>query len=358
MYTFLDKGGNSITLKPEMTPPVIRAYLENSLGHESQVQKLYYLDSMFRYEKPQEGRYREHTQFGAEIIGSSSIYTDVELIHLAKIIYNRCGINNFQVKINSIGKTEERKEYIKKLKDYFSGKFDLLSEDSKRRFDTNPLRILDSKDNKDRKVTETAPKIIDSLSIESKTRFENVLTELDNTGVDYEVDFRLVRGIDYYTDTTFEFISGSLGAQDAIGGGGRYDGLVELLGGKPTPGAGFASGIERIIMVAEKNGFGFGKTDYVKLYLVALDENAREISAKLMTEFRTAGISCDTDYAGRSFKAQMRDADKMNAEYVYIIGPEEVKKGAGILKNMSSSTQIEINMDELINHLVRNFNED
>ena len=351
MYTFIDKGGNSITLKPEMTPPVIRAYIENSLGHESQLQKLYYIDNMFRYEKPQEGRFREHTQFGAEIIGSDNIYTDVELILLAKEVYNRCGINYFKVKINSIGKFEERREYINKLKEYLTAQIDTLSEDSKRRLNTNPLRILDSKDENDREITASAPRIIDSLSNESRNRFETVLKELDMLGVEYEVDFCLVRGLDYYTDTTFEFISKDLGAQDAIGGGGRYDGLAEMLGGKPTPGAGFASGIERIIMVAEKNGFAFGELSAPVVYFITIDEAGRELSAKLMYDLRKNNISCETDYLNRSFKAQMREANKQKCKYVYIIGTDEIKSGKGLLKNMSNSTQQEISFNELLSNL-------
>src|SRR4030095_2184528 len=230
MYTFFDKGGDSLTLRPEGTAPVIRAYLENGMGAESQVHKLYYITSMFRYEKPQAGRFREHTQFGAEIVGSESFYTDVELILLAKEVYNKCGINNFKVKINSIGKADERRNYVNILRDYLKNNINELSVESKKRFESNTLRILDSKDRNDRKVTDAAPKILDHLSDASKNRFDEVINELAKLNVDYEIDFRLVRGIDYYTDTTFEFISSELGSQDALGGGGGYDALVDTLG--------------------------------------------------------------------------------------------------------------------------------
>ena len=353
MYTFSDKNEDSLTLRPEGTAPVMRAFIENSLSAESPIHKLFYYLNMFRHEKPQAGRYREHTQFGAEIIGSSSIYTDVELIELAKELFNRCGINNFKVKINSIGRPGERNDYIKKLQDYLSTRLNDLSDDSKRRFKTNPLRILDSKNENDSKITDSAPKIIDNLTEESRTRFDKVLHELNELKIDYEVDFRLVRGFDYYTDTTFEFISQALGAQDALGGGGRYDGLVELLGGKPTPGAGFACGIERIILVAEKNGFGFGLTSAPKIYFITLDEPSKKLASKLMYELRKTNISCDTDYIGKSLKAQMRDANKTNAEFVYIIGAEEITKGMGILKNMKDSSQTEIKFDALINHFTK-----
>jgi len=353
MYTFEDKSGDSITLRPEGTAPVMRSYIENSLGAESPIHKLYYLTSMFRYEKPQKGRFREHSQFGAEIIGSGSIFTDVELILLAKEVYNRCGINNFNVKINSIGNFEERKKYIILLKDYLSKYYNELSEDSKRRLNTNTLRILDSKDLNDRNITANAPHIIDHLAVGPKQRFEAVLNELSKLNVDHEVDFRLVRGFDYYTDTAFEFISHDLGAQDALGGGGRYDALIGILGGKPTPGVGFGSGIERIIIVAEENGFTFGELSKPKLYFITLLDSAKELTAKLMYELRKNNISCETDYLGRSFKAQMREANKMNAEYVYIIGTEEMSKKLGILKNMKDSSQQEIQFDEIINQMTK-----
>lgn len=350
MYTFVDKNNDSLTLRPEGTAPVMRALIENSLSAESPIHKLYYYCNMFRHEKPQAGRYREHTQFGAETIGSDSIYTDVELILLAKEIFNRCGVNNFKVKINSIGKPGERNDYIKSLQNYLSTRLNDLSDDSKRRFNTNPLRILDSKNDNDRKITENAPKIIDNLTAESRSRFEKVLNQLSVMKVDYEVDFRLVRGFDYYTDTTFEFISQALGAQDALGGGGRYDGLIALLGGKPSPGAGFASGIERVIIVAEKNGFKFGKSFHPKIYFITIEQSAGEVAANLINQLRQADVSCDTDYLGRSLKAQMREANKMNTEFAFIIGADEIRKGSGILKNMNDGTQIEIEFEKLVDH--------
>jgi len=347
MYTFQDKGGDSLTLRPEGTAPFIRAYLENSMGAESQVHKLYYITSMFRYEKPQAGRYREHTQFGAEIVGSDSIYTDVELILLAKEVYNKCGIDNFKVKINSIGKADERRNYISVLQEYLKKNINELSEESKKRLETNPLRILDSKDRNDRKVTDSVPKILEHLSDESRARFDKVINELTKLGVDHEIDFRLVRGLDYYTDTTFEFISSELGSQDALGGGGRYDGLVEQLGGKPVPGVGFGSGIERIIIVAEKNHFSFTEPSHPKVYFIALNDHAKDTAFEQMTKLRTSGISCETDLLGRSIKAQMREANKMNSEYVYIIGEEELQKGKGILKKMSDGSQQDVEFDKI-----------
>lgn len=347
MYSFLDKSGDSITLRPEGTAPVMRAFVENGMQNESQFHKLYYITSMFRHEKPQAGRYREHTQFGAEIIGSDSFYTDVELILLAKEVYNRLGIKSFKVKINSIGKSAERNNYINILRDYLKNNLDALSEESRKRFEINPLRILDSKNRDDRKITDNAPKIIEHLGEESKTRFDKVLNELTKLGMDYEVDFRLVRGLDYYTDTTFEFVSDALGSQDAIGGGGRYDGLVEQLGGKPAPGVGFGSGMERILIVAEKAGFDFGENRDLKVYFISLNDKAKEISFSLMNTLRRSNISCETDYLGRSFKAQMREANKLNAEFVYIIGEDEITSGSGKLKNMKDSSQAELEFNKI-----------
>jgi histidyl-tRNA synthetase len=351
MYTFLDKSGDSVTLRPEGTAPVMRAFVENSMQNDSQFHKLYYITSMFRYEKPQAGRYREHTQFGAEILGSDSFYTDVEMILLAKEVYNRVGIDNFKVKINSIGKLDERVKYIETLREYLKNNFDSLSDESKKRFETNALRILDSKNRDDRKITEAAPRILDHLGTESRTRFDNVLNGLTKLGVTYEVDFRLVRGLDYYTDTTFEFVSDALGSQDAIGGGGRYDGLVEQLGGKPAPGVGFGSGMERILIVAEKSGFDFGAGKNPKVYFISLNEKAKEISFRLMDSLRKSNIACETDYLGRSFKAQMREANKLKAEHVYIIGDDEVTLNKGKLKNMADSTQVETEFDKIGEHL-------
>lgn len=351
MYTFTDKGGNSITLKPEMTAPAARAYVENGLQAESPLQKMFYIANMFRYENPQEGRYREHTQFGAEILGTDDINSDIEIILLAKEVYSRCGINNFIVKINSIGKLTERKKYIELLKSYLAEHTNELSNDSKRRLDKNPLRILDSKNKQDIEIVNQAPKILEHLESESRKRFDKVINGLESVGVNYEVDFRLVRGLDYYTDTTFEFISQDLGSQDAIGGGGRYDGLVETIGGKPTPGIGFGSGIERVIMVAERSNFKFPVLNPIKIYLISLTDEAKHIIIRLCYDLRKNGISCDSGMLGKSLKAQMREANKINSEYVYIIGESEIKSGKGILKKMSDGSQAEIPYDNVLQNL-------
>lgn len=345
MYTFDDKGGNSITLKPEMTAPVVRAFIEHGLASEAPVHKLYYISSMYRYEKPQEGRYREHTQFGGEILGTDDVYADVEIISLVKQIYNSVGVHNFKVKINSIGRIEERRKYIELFRNYLQNHYEQLSIDSKRRLVINPLRILDSKDKNDIEVTEHAPKILEYLGIEANIRFEKVLNGLSIAGVDYEVDFRLVRGFDYYTDTTFEFISQDLGAQNAIGGGGRYDGLAETIGGKHTPGIGFGSGMERMIIVAERNNFKFPPEKAPDIYFITLSDDAKKIAFKEIIELRKSGIKCEYDTLGRSFKAQMREANKTGSKFVYIIGEDEIQKQKGLLKKMSDGSQTEISFN-------------
>jgi len=347
MYTFDDKSGDSLTLRPEGTAPVMRAFVENSMLNDAPLHKLYYITNMFRYERPQAGRYREHTQFGGEILGSDSFYTDVELILLAKEVYNRCGVNNFKVKINSIGKPDERNAYVAKLRDYLKDNLTALSDDSKRRFETNALRILDSKNPGDRTITDSAPKILDHLGTESRSRFDKVVNELTKLSVNLEVDFRLVRGLDYYTDTTFEFVSEDLGSQDALGGGGRYDGLIEQLGGKPCPGVGFGSGLERVLIVAEKNGFTFGEPNKPLVYFISLNDAARDKAFELIQALRKNNIACETDMLNRSFKAQMRDANKLGVKYVYILGEDELTKGKGQLKNMSDSSQSEVDFDKI-----------
>lgn len=353
MYSFVDKGGSPLTLKPEMTAPVMRAYLENGLFNELAVQKLYYITSMFRFEKPQEGRYREHSQFGAEIIGSDDIYSDAEIIMLAREVYRRLGILNCRLKLNSIGKPEERKKYVTRLKEYLEKNFRDLSADSQRRYETNPLRILDSKDANDRKITEHAPHIIDMLSSESRKRFDMLCDILNNMNIPFEIDFRLVRGLDYYTDTTFEFVSDKLGAQDAIGGGGRYDGLAQALEGKPTPGVGFGSGIERVIIAAEKSGFEFPKPAGIVCYFITMNEASRKVAASIAASLREAGKSCGMDLLARSMKSQMREANKLGAKYVLIFGDEEMKSNLVILKNMENGSQETIAMraDEILKHL-------
>jgi histidyl-tRNA synthetase len=344
MYSF---NNDKYTLKPEMTAPVIRAYIENSLYSQSPINKLFYIAKMYRHENPQAGRYREFTQFGAEAIGSSDFIIDAEMISLSVRILNEFGIKDIVTKINTIGTIEERKEYITKLKDYLNKYHKELSNDSKRRLETNPLRILDSKLEFEIDILKGAPVLFDFLNETSKEHFNNVLESLTGFGIKYEVDYKLVRGFDYYTSTTFEVISNDLGAQNAVLGGGRYDTLVEQLGGNPTPAIGFASGVERLMMLLEKLDFKFPEPVKLKLYIVTIGEEAKRFAASKIFELRKKNIKCDMDYLNRSVKAQMREANKLNSEFTLVLGENEIKSGEAQLKKMSDG--------EIINAKLNNF---
>ncbi len=329
-------------LRPEMTASVIRAYLENSLYNESPLQKLFYISNMFRHERPQAGRLREHTQFGAEAIGSSDYMTDVEMILLGNAVLKEFNIKNIFVKINTLGTREEREAYLLEFKKYLSGYLNELSSDSQRRFEKNPLRILDTKDAKDIELLKDAPVLFNYLKDDSKKYFENILSALKSMNIRFEIDYKLVRGIDYYTSTAFEFVSDSLGAQNSLLGGGRYDLLVEQLGGKPMPAIGFGAGLERLTMILETNKFTFPKEESLKLYIVTMGEDSKMFASKLVNELRLSGIKCDTDFLNRSIKSQMKEANRMNSEYVLVLGESEMKSGSGKLKKMSDGTEVEV----------------
>jgi histidyl-tRNA synthetase len=345
MYTFTDKGGSSLTLRPELTAPVIRSYIQHSLGEQTSLTKLYYIGPMFRQERPQAGRYRQFHQFGFECIGQPSPECDVEVISIAAEIYRRLGVH-FTLKINSVGDPECRPRYREVLQDYLRGVFDGLSADSQRRTEKNPMRVLDSKDENDRALTRDAPVILDYLTSESEEHFKRVCTLLEGLAIPYTIDTRLVRGLDYYTRTAFEFVSADLGSQDALGGGGRYDGLVDQLGGKPTPAVGFAAGVERLLMVMETGEYVWPE-ELLDCYLIGLDNESRTLLVHLASEMRSKDISVDLDYAGRSMKAQMREANKLNARYVVIVGESERESGAAVVKDMSKGSQDAVPFDGL-----------
>lgn len=348
MYTFLDKGGTSLTLRPEMTASVVRAFIEHSLQAKQNLNKLYYVAPMFRQERPQAGRLRQFHQFGAEAIGSTSPALDAEIIIVAYDILKALGLKNMSVKINSLGVPESRENYKMKLREYLQDKVGSLSEDSRKRFETNILRIFDSKVEVDQAIMQNAPLLIDYLDEESLSHFESVKTLLTAARVPYEIDPKLVRGLDYYTKTTFEIVSGSVGSQSALCGGGRYDLLVEQLGGKPTPGVGFAAGIERILLACENEKSLNIPEESIDLYIVRLD--GAELEARVFDlglYFRRRGISSEFDYLQRSVKAQMREANKMNARYVILLGGDEYKKGELVLKNMLDGTQENVSLDNM-----------
>jgi histidyl-tRNA synthetase len=347
MYTFKDRSDASLTLKPEMTASVVRAYIEHSLGAQQSLVKLFYISPMFRQERPQAGRFRQFHQFGAEAIGSKSPLLDVEMIQMAYEILNSLGLKNLTVKINSLGTPETRELYKKLLKEFLEDKKSKLSEDSRRRFETNILRIFDSKVQTDQNIIKDAPKLIDHLDEESKTDFEVVKEQLKKSGIPFQIDPALVRGLDYYTKLTFEIDSGSVGAQTALVGGGRYDLLIETLGGKATPATGFAAGIERILLACENEKSFTISEQTIDVYLIRIGDEFESIVSEFAVKLRKENLSVDFDYLQRSVKAQMREANKMNAKYVLFIGGEEYKQGLMNLKNMSTGEEEKISLDQI-----------
>jgi histidyl-tRNA synthetase len=346
MYTFLDRSEESITLRPEGTAATLRAYIQNNLGEQSPLTKLYYIGPMFRQERPQAGRLRQFHQFGAEAIGAPSPKLDVEMMLLPLTIYKELGIDQFSLKINSVGCEKCRPSYKQLLQNELRKVFAKLSQDSQARMEQNPLRVLDSKDENDRKLTAGMPLISENLCDECGLHFSSVRSLLDSLKISYEVDGRLVRGLDYYTKTAFEITSTALGSQDALAGGGRYDLLVEELGGKSTPGVGFAAGIERLMMVLAK----LDKKNSLPapvVYFVGLDEPARVWSLLKANELRQQGICAEVDYLDRSVKSQMREANRQQAGYVIVVGEQELKTKTAKLKNMKTGEETAISLDKI-----------
>jgi histidyl-tRNA synthetase len=347
MYSFLDRSGESLTLRPEMTAGVVRAFIEHSLDKKQNLNKLFYIGPMFRQERPQSGRFRQFHQFGAEAIGSNDPLLDAEMIIMAYDILVRLGLKNLQVKINSLGIPSSREEYKSKLKSYLLPHFDKLSGESRKRFETNILRIFDSKEEQDQKIMLDAPLLIDHLDEESIDHFDKVKQALTFTGVPYIIDPKLVRGLDYYTNTTFEVVSGSVGSQSALCGGGRYNLLIKELGGANIPGVGFAAGIERILLACENEKSFLIEVGNIDLYIVTIEKWLENFAYKTATEFRRKNLVIDIDYLSRSVKAQMREANRINAKFVLFIGGDEFAKEEVVLKNMISGEQINFGKDEL-----------
>jgi len=339
MYTFLDKSKTSLTLKPEMTASVVRAFIEHSLAAKQPLIKLFYISPMFRQERPQAGRLREFHQFGAEALGSTSPLLDAEMIQMSYDILKELGLKDLNVKINSLGVPASREKYKKILYKYIEDKKAKLSEESRKRIEKNILRIFDSKDENDNEILKEAPMLLEYIDEESKADFGEVKKLLDGIGIKFEIDPRLVRGLDYYSKTTFEITSGKVGAQNALCGGGRYDLLAEQLGGKPAPGVGFAAGMERILLACESEKLLHLPDDKIDLYLIKLDKELTPKIFEIASFLRRKNLRVDFDYLDRSVKAQMREANRANAKNVLIIGGEEYKSGHYTLKNMSSGEQ-------------------
>jgi histidyl-tRNA synthetase len=352
MYTFQDRSGTSVTLRPEMTAPVIRSYIQNNLGEQQSLVKVFYIAPMFRQERPQAGRLRQFHQLGAEAIGGTSPRIDAEIITLASEIYRTLGLKNFSTRINSVGCSDCRPRYKDILREFLSGVLDKLSEESRRRFDQNPLRILDSKDERDKEYTASAPLIKDHLCEACAKHFEELLSCLNSLGVGYEIDGRIVRGLDYYTRTAFEIVSTDLGSQDALAGGGRYDLLVQELGGAPTPSVGYAGGIERLLMVLEKIDAGAIPEIRPQVFIAAADDQGRDWAMTQALEFRRAGIRCEIDHLGRSLKAQMREADRQGAAYVCVVGAREIEERRVSIKPMNGGEPKSVSFDQLTGELL------
>ena len=347
MYSFSDRSDNNLTLKPEMTASVVRSYIENSLDKKSGLYKLFYVSPMFRQERPQAGRLRQFHQFGIEAIGSHNPTLDAEVIQVAYEILQGLGLKKNLILVNSLGIPEERKSFSDELKLYLLKRKSELSEESQKRLDTNVLRILDSKDRQDQSLLNEAPSILEFLGSESLEHFQQVKELLSTADIPYDVEPRLVRGLDYYTHTTFEIQSSMVGSQSALCGGGRYNLLVEQLGGPSTPAVGFAAGIERILLACKsENSFEIQQPE-IDIYIVRLDKDLEKESFQIATELRKNNIKVELDYLSRSVKAQMREANKLNSRFVLFLGGEEYSTGQFQLKNMSKGDQQLFRIDEI-----------
>ena len=350
MYTFEDKGGRSITLRPELTASMVRSYLENEMYKGSQPAKLWSIGPMFRYERPQKGRYRQFVQLDIEALGAQDAYVDLEVIDFSMELYRRLGLSNLQVVLNSVGCPKCRPVYRKALQDFLKTRFDELCDTCKSRYDRNPLRILDCKSPICKEITENAPAVMEHLCSECKEHFEQLKNGLDRIGAIVKIDNRLVRGLDYYTKTAYEILSGDLGSQNAVCGGGRYDNLSEAIGGPHVPGVGFASGIERVVLTMEAQGCSFGKEPDNKVYVVAAEPEVRMEIMNLVRTLRQNRISADMDYMGRSMKSQMKSAGNF-AQFACIIGREELEKNIITLKDLKEGTQEELTLESIISKL-------
>lgn len=354
MYTFTDKGDRSVTLKPEGTAGIARMFVENKLFSLPQPVKLYYLNSpVFRYERPQAGRLREHHQFGVEFFGAPLALADAECIALVFDILETLGLESLRVKINSIGCPECRPGYNKKLKEYLAMHIDSMCDTCKTRFDSNPLRILDCKEPACRDICDNAPKTLDLLCDECTAHFESLKCALKAINVPFDVDTRIVRGLDYYTKTVFEIVSESLGAQSAMCGGGRYDGLVEEVGGPKTPAVGFGMGLERLILVLEAAGVNIPDPRHTDVYIASVGEDCGIYALELAKDLRKRNVFCELDYVGRSFKSQFKYADKLSARFAVIVGDEELSRGMVKIKDMQTGEQSEIPTSNAADEIAR-----
>ena len=348
MYTFDDKGGRSITLRPEGTAGAARSFLENGLSNLALPQKICYLTSCYRYEKPQAGRLREFHQFGIECFGAASPLADAEMIALAAQIFDELGVKDLELEINSIGCPKCRAEYHKALKEYFSQYKEQLCHTCQERLERNPMRLLDCKSPEDKALAENAPEILDYLCDECKEHFEKVKSYLDAMNIKYRVNPKIVRGLDYYTKTVFEFIASSIGAQGTVCGGGRYDGLIEEFGGQRTPSLGFGMGLERLQLVMEAQGCAFPEPSVPDLYIASMGDKAKLKAVEIAKDMRAEGFSVIYDLNDRGLRAQMKYADKVGAKFNVVLGDDEIEKGKSVLKNMENGEENEIDLTTFV----------
>ena len=351
MYTFLDKGERSITLRPEGTAGCMRTLIEHGLLNGALPVKVSYLTSCFRYEKPQAGRLREFHQFGAELVGAASPAADAEMISMVSQIFDQLQIEGIELEINSIGCPECRAKYNEALKEYFRSHEKELCETCRDRLDRNPMRILDCKSPICHKIAEGAPVILDYLCDDCRAHFDELKERLDSLGIEYTVNPTIVRGLDYYTRTVFEFVSTNIGSQGTVCGGGRYDGLIELLGGQKTPSIGFAMGLERLLLLMENTGVAFPEEGSVDIYIGSMGTKAGIEAANIVNSLRAEGFKAECDLCGRSVKAQMKYADKIGAKLSCIIGDSELEEGKVKIKNMGTGEAEEVELDELIEYV-------
>ena len=358
MYTFTDKGDRSITLRPEGTAGAVRAFLEHGLFNDALPQKVCYVTSCYRYEKPQAGRLREFHQFGVECLGTASPAADAEVISLANEIFGFLGVRNLELQINSIGCPKCRAEYHKALKEYFESYKGELCETCLDRLDRNPMRILDCKSPVCSGIAEKAPVVLDFLCDECKDHFEMFKKYLESMKIEYKINPQIVRGLDYYTKTVFEFVSTEIGAQGTVCGGGRYDGLVEEMGGAHTPSLGFAMGLERLLLLIDAQGIELPEARRCDVYIASIGEKASLAASEIVTDLRSGGISAQFDVVGRSVKAQMKYASKINAQYSMVIGDSEIENNKAMLKNMDTGDMAEVELDtfadDFMNIMVQN----
>ncbi|GAB6100326.1 histidine--tRNA ligase [Halanaerocella petrolearia] len=348
MYTFQDKGDRSLTLRPEGTASVMRSYLENKVYGQAQPTKYCYIGPMFRYERPQSGRYRQFHQLGVEVLGTDDPAVDAEIISLGMQIVERLGLDDLEVRLNSVGCPECRAEYREKLLDYFKPHLDELCSDCQDRYERNPLRILDCKKDRGKEFMSDVPKLYEELCTECEEHFTGVQEYLDLLNIDYILDATLVRGLDYYTKTAFEVIYKGLGAQDTIFGGGRYDELAQEVGGRDIPGVGFAMGMERVLLTIEEQEIELPIDTSIDLFITTIGEEAKKAAFSYLYDLRRAGLKVEMDYLGRSVSGQMKHADRNNAQYSIILGGNELESGVATIKNMETGDQEEVELNNLV----------